>query len=114
MWQRHPYQEFRRIERWLQHDLCYRTLANLKGADFARYRDARRDVGRAENTIRLELQIVSHLYEIARKEWGMENLANPLKNIRKPAGSRSRNRRPIKPTIASGVIGRARIPAPKA
>lgn len=90
---RHPYQETCRINRWLQNDLCYRTLANLKGADFARYRDARREVGRAENTIRLELQLISHLFEIARKEWGMENLPNPLQNIRKPAGSRARNRR---------------------
>ena len=42
---RHPYQEIRRIERWLQNDLSYRTLANLKGADFARHRDARREQG---------------------------------------------------------------------
>lgn len=90
---KHPYQEIRRIERWLQNDLSFRTLANLRGADFARYRDKRREDGRAENTIRLELQIISHLFEIARKEWGMENLVNPLNNIRKPAGSRARNRR---------------------
>jgi len=90
---RHPYQECCRINRWLKNDLCYRTLANLKGLDFARYRDARREAGRAENTIRLELQLISHLFEIARKEWGLENLINPLKNIRKPAGSRARTRR---------------------
>ena len=90
---RHPYQENRRIERWLQHDLCFRTLANLRGIDFARYRDKRRSEGRAENTIRLELQLISHLFEIARKEWGMEHLLNPLNNIRKPGGSRARNRR---------------------
>jgi integrase len=90
---RHPYQESRRIDRWLKNDLSYRTLANLRGADFARYRDERRDAGRAENTIRLELQIISHLYEIARKEWGMEGLINPLNNIRKPSGSRARDRR---------------------
>jgi integrase len=89
----HPYQETCRINRWLQSDLCYRTLANLKGADFARYRDERREQGRAENTIRLELQLVSHMYELARKEWGMEGLLNPLKNIRKPGGSRARDRR---------------------
>lgn len=90
---RHPKQENGRIDRWLKHDLCYRTLANLKGADFARYRDDRRAQGRAENTIRLELQLISHLYEIARKEWGMEGLMNPLKNIRKPSASSARDRR---------------------
>jgi integrase len=90
---RHPYQENRRIDRWIRHDLAYRTLASLRGADFAKYRDERRSVGRAENTIRLELQIIGHLYEIARKEWGMEGLSNPLDNIRKPTGSQARDRR---------------------
>jgi integrase len=90
---RHPYQENCRINRWLEKDLAYRTLASLRGVDFAKYRDDRRALGRAENTIRLELQIISHLFEIARKEWGMEGLANPLNNIRKPTGSRARDRR---------------------
>ncbi|MNR11490.1 site-specific tyrosine recombinase XerC [compost metagenome] len=41
----------------------------------------------------MELQLVSHLYETARKEWGMEGLLNPLQNIRKPSGSAARERR---------------------
>ncbi|MFM0244117.1 hypothetical protein [Paraburkholderia sediminicola] len=90
---RHPYQENRRIDCWLRHELAHRTLASLRGADFAKNRDERRAMGRAENTIRLELQIVSHLFEIARKEWGMEGLLNPLDNVRKPAESHSRERR---------------------
>ncbi len=90
---RYPYQENRRIQRWLDNDPAHRTLASLHGVDFAKYRDARLADGRAENTIRLELQIVSHLFEIARKEWGMEALPNPLKNIRKPSGSEARYRR---------------------
>ncbi|WP_176059961.1 site-specific integrase [Paraburkholderia sp. BCC1876] len=90
---RYQRQENHRISRWLHDDLAHRTLANLRGVDFARYRDTRRDAGRAENTIRLELQLVSHLFEIARKEWGFEGLPNPLKNIRKPSGSRARDRR---------------------
>jgi integrase len=90
---RHPYQEERRIDRWLTNDLAFRTLANLKGTDFAKYRDKRRAAGRAENTIRLELQVIRHLFEIARKEWGMEGLLNPLDNIRKPSGSKARDRR---------------------
>ncbi|MCA1322875.1 site-specific integrase [Herbaspirillum sp. alder98] len=90
---RHQYQEDKRIDRWLETDLAYKTLAGLRGADFAQYRDQRRALGRAENTIRLELQLVSHLFEIARKEWRMEGLSNPLKNIRKPGGSKARERR---------------------
>lgn len=89
---RHPYQENRRIDRWMRHDLACRTLAGLRGADFAKYRDERRLAGRAENTIRLELQIVSHMFEIAREEWGIEGLLNPLDNIRRPTGSQARDR----------------------
>lgn len=90
---RHPYQEERRIDRWLDNDLAHRTLANLRGTDFAKYRDDRRAAGRAENTIRLELQVIRHLFEIARKEWGMEGLPTPVDNIRKPSGSKARERR---------------------
>jgi hypothetical protein len=39
------------------------------------------------------LQLVSHLYEIARKEWGMDRLMKPLKNIRKPNVSNARDPR---------------------
>lgn len=90
---RHQYPETQRIKRWLEYPISKRSLANLRGTDFAAYRDMRRAAGRAENTIRLELALVSHLFEIARKEWGMEGLLNPLKNIRKPSGSTARERR---------------------
>lgn len=90
---RHPAQENQRINRWLDYPIAKRSLANLRGADFAAYRDARRAAGRAENTIRLELALIGHVFEIARKEWGMEGLMNPLKNIRKPSGSNVRERR---------------------
>lgn len=43
------------------------------------------DGNRAASTVRQELQVVSHLFETARREWGMEALLNPLKNIRKPS-----------------------------
>jgi len=89
----HPAQDNQRIRHWLRQPLAHHFLANLRGADFARYRDDRLAVGRAANTVRLELALVSHLFEIARKEWGMEGLMNPLKNIRKPSGSHERDRR---------------------
>lgn len=90
---RHPAQEKQRIARWLDYPLTKRSLANLRGADFAEYRDQRRADGRAENTIRLELALISHVFEVARKEWRMEGLANPLKDIRKPGSSKARDRR---------------------
>ena len=89
----HPEQDYQRIRHWKRQDLAHYFLANLRGADFAKYRDARLAMGRAANTVRLELALVSHVFEIARKEWGMEGLLNPLKNIRKPSGSNERDRR---------------------
>jgi integrase len=88
-----PYQERQRVLRWQKEPLAKRFLSNLRGVDFAGYRDRRKKDGRADNTIRLELALVGHVFEICRKEWGMEGLMNPLKNIRKPGGGRCRDRR---------------------
>ena len=89
----HPAQELQRVKRWQAHPLAKRFLATLRGYDFAKFRDDRRAAGRAENTIRLELQLISHLFVIGRKEWGMEGLINPIANIRKPSGWKQRDRR---------------------
>jgi len=62
----HPAQDYQRIRHWLRQPLAHHFLANLRGADFAKYRDDRLAIGRAANTVRLELALVSHLFEIAR------------------------------------------------
>jgi len=73
--------------------LAQRALSSLRGADLAKYRDERVAAGKASNTIRLELAIISHLFTIARKEWGMESLVNPVQLIRMPKPSIERDRR---------------------
>jgi integrase len=93
---KHPGQELQRIKHWKRQPLAKFFISNLRGMDFAKYRDKRLAEGKATNTVRLELALVGHLFEIARKEWGLESLVNPLKNIRKPSGSRERDRR-LKP-----------------
>jgi len=82
-----------RISIWKNHPLAKRVLASIRGNDMASYRDERMKAGYASNTIRLELAIISHLFEIARKEWGMEGLANPVKAIRMPSPPAGRDRR---------------------
>lgn len=79
--------------RWRSHPLSKRFLASIRGAELAQHRDERRAVGKAENTIRVELAYLSQLFEVCRKEWGMEGLMNPVRNIRMPSGSRERDRR---------------------
>jgi integrase len=85
--------ELDRIKVWQTNCLAHRFLASLRGTQFAEYRDARRAEGAAEGTIRTELALISHLFKVARTEWGMTSLPNPIKNIKMPGKSRERKRR---------------------
>lgn len=86
------YAETKRIERWQKHSMAKCSLVAVRGKDLADFRDARRADGKAENTIRLDIALISALYETARRDWGMEGLANPARMLRLPAGSRKRDR----------------------
>ncbi|MHB8369345.1 MAG: site-specific integrase [Leptospirales bacterium] len=86
-------QEKKRIRTWKSHPLSKRFLASIQGKDIAAWRDARIKSGSSANTVRLDLAIISHLFEIARKEWGMEGLKNPVKSIRLPSPPSGRDRR---------------------
>lgn len=59
----------------------------------ATYRDKRLAEGKANNTVRLELALLSHLFTIAIKEWRLGLTYNPVANIRKPKPGEGRNRR---------------------
>jgi integrase len=82
-----------RVKAWKRHPLAHRFLSQLRGADFAKHRDERRAEGRAENTIRIELALISKLYKVAARDWGMEGLRNPIASLTMPGGSRKRERR---------------------
>lgn len=86
-------QEKKRIRSWKSNPLANRFLASIRGSDMASYRDERLKSGAAANTIRLDLAVISHLFEIARKEWDMEGLHNPVKAIRMPSPPAGRDRR---------------------
>lgn len=47
------------------------------------------------NSTRLYLAVISHLFNIARKEWGMLELINPVELVRKPKLPQGRDRRLI-------------------
>lgn len=67
-------------------------LGVLKASDFASFRDARAKEGAAAATIRLELAVISNLFNVARKEWSFEGLANPIEAMRLPTAKNARNR----------------------
>jgi hypothetical protein len=85
--------ELYRIKGWLNSDLADIYISNLRSSDFASYRDARLKLGKAGNTVKQELALISHLYFVARAEWGFENLDNPISHIRKPKLAKGRTRR---------------------
>jgi integrase len=85
--------EFYRIQGWLKSPLAKRFICTLRSSDFAAWRDSRLKQGRAGNTVKQELAVISHLFFIARAEWGFEGLDNPIRYIRKPKLARGRTRR---------------------
>lgn len=72
--------------------LAKRSLASIQSKDIAEYRDERLKTV-SPNTIRLDLALLSHLFTIAVKEWGMAGLVNPVHQIRKPKLPQGRDRR---------------------
>lgn len=76
-------QEQARIRTWKAHALAQRPLASIRGSDLAAWRDARLK-GAGPNTVRLELAVLSHLFTVARTDWGM-GVANPARDVRLPA-----------------------------
>ena len=80
------------IRTWKKTTLSGRFLASIQGKDIAAYRDNRlKEV--SATAVRHELALISHLFSIAAKEWGMAGLVNPVQHIRRPKPNRSRERR---------------------
>ena len=69
-----------------------RSLASVSQSDIAKWRDERLKFA-SPNMVRLELALLSHLFTIAVKEWGMGGLINPVMQIRKPKLPKGRDRR---------------------
>lgn len=78
---------------FLKSNLGQYSLAALSADLIAEFRDSRLGEGKANNTVRLELALLSHMYTIAIKEWGLGLIANPVLNVRKPSPGQGRNRR---------------------
>lgn len=72
--------------------LASHSMAAIKAKDIANFRDARRKEGLAENTVRLDIALLSVIFETARKDWGIE-VENPCRKIKLPKNSSKRERR---------------------
>jgi len=72
--------------------LSGRFLAMIRSSDIAKYRDDRlKEV--SPTAVRHELALLSHLFTIARMEWGMEVLLNPVSLVSRPRPNAGRDRR---------------------
>ncbi|MET3109532.1 integrase [Oxalobacteraceae bacterium GrIS 2.11] len=69
------------------------SLAAVTPDLVAKFRDKRLEQGKANNSVRLELALLSHLFNVAIREWHIGLAYNPVTNIRKPNPGNGRNRR---------------------
>jgi integrase len=75
-------------------DLAKRPLASIRSADLAKLRDDWLRIYKPATVLR-RLAVLSHVFSIARKEWGMESLSNPIELVRKPQPNNARTRRVV-------------------
>ena len=85
--------EGRRVKAFQDRLLARRSMASIQGKDIANFIRDRQASGAGPNTVRLDLALLSHVFNIARKEWGMGSLSNPVECVRKPKLPQGRNRR---------------------
>lgn len=69
------------------------SMAAVSADLVAKYRDERLAAGKSNNTVRIELAMLGHLFRTAIQEWGLGLTFNPVANIRKPSPGPGRNRR---------------------
>lgn len=86
-------QERIRISAWRKSPLASRALSSIRGVDIAEWRDKRLADKKSPTTVRNDLALISHLFTIAAKEWGLESLSNPVQKIKLPSAGRARDRR---------------------
>jgi integrase len=86
-------QEENRIRQLMKQEFANRSMASLRGVDLSGYRDKRILSGLSPYSVNNELIILSHVFTIARTEWGMVSLQNPVSDIRRPKLPKGRSRR---------------------
>ncbi len=78
---------------WSALPLARQPIASIRGKDIAAAIHLKEAEGVGPRTIFAYIVTLSHLFTIARKEWGMESLGNPTDSVRKPRQPNARDRR---------------------
>ena len=92
-----PHKKGRDVERFIlcalgRNAISGITLANLRTQAFAAYRDERLRIV-ATSTVKRELVLLQHILKVAKTEWGMPLLVNPIEQLQKPPSGKPRKRR---------------------
>ncbi|KAA9366148.1 site-specific integrase [Ochrobactrum quorumnocens] len=85
-------QEIQRLGVLQRQDLAYRTLVGLSQQDIASFRDERLKTVKPATAVR-ELAILSHVLDVAMRDWGYPLAQNVVKMIRRPTINNARSRR---------------------
>lgn len=92
-------QETYRLEQIRRTELAKKPVRDITSKDIATYRDMRLSAINLRTrktlspaTVRLEMSLMSNLFDIARIEWGLCE-KNPVKDVRKPKSPPGRDRR---------------------
>jgi len=64
-----------------RHKLADKFMAAIRGKDIADYIKERQAEGASGNTIRLDLALISRLFNVAIRDWGLESLSNPVLRV---------------------------------
>lgn len=83
--------ELYRLRAFLRDPLAQTKLADLTSRRISAWRDQRLTQVSGTTTNR-DLNLLSHIFNVARKEWDIP-VANPIGNIRRPRNNRGRDRR---------------------
>lgn len=89
-----------RLQILKRHSIAHVRLCDLSGASAARYRDDRLKAVQPAS-VRRELVVLRHMFEVARLEWGIPLPSNPVHAIKLPKDSTPRERR-----LEDGEIGK--------
>ena len=81
------------VKAWMTRPIASRFMASIRGKDLASEIRAMEREGKSANHIRLHRAVISNLFNVARREWGMESLENPADLVNNPKLPQGRDRR---------------------
>lgn len=84
--------ELLRLSKLQRHPICELAIKDVSPEAVAAYRDQRL-LEVKSGTIRRELSLLHHLFDMASKEWGFRLGQNPVRNVSMPKCANGRDRR---------------------